>query len=578
VSNHEVIDARVAGGLLLAVLAGALAAPWLPLPDPYATDLTQRLAAPGAGGHGLGTDHLGRDVLARLLLGLRTTLAVAAAGTAAAASVGTAVGLLAGWRGGWLDAVLMRVVDVILAFPYVLLALALVTALGPSLRNATLAVAAVNVPFFARTVRGAVLSLRREDWVEVARLSGHSEWRIVLREVFPNAAPVLIVSVSTTLGWMVLETAGLSFLGLGAQPPRADLGSMLGDGRRYLTLAPHLALVPGVAIVAVSLAVHALGDALRDRLDPERIAEDEEAPAAARGEAAEAAAGDAAGREPLLEVEDLAVEIPGPGRVVDGISFRLGRSEALALVGESGSGKTVTVLSLLGLQPAPGARTVSGRAILAGGNVQGGSGGDLDLLAVPEATLRGLRGARIGYVPQDPGASLDPLLPVGAQLVEAVRAHEAVPRREARQRAAALLEQAHLPDPERQLDAYPHELSGGMRQRVLIAMALANDPELLVADEPTTALDVTVQRGILELLDEARRERGRALLLVSHDLAVVSALCDHVLVLRAGRTVESGPVERVLREPRADYTRSLLESIPRIDDPERVLRAGRSAA
>jgi peptide/nickel transport system permease protein len=575
VSRHEVIDARIAGGLLLFVVAVALLAPWLPLPDPYATDLTQRLAPPGTGGHWLGTDHLGRDVLARLLLGLRTTLGVAAAGTAVAASVGTSVGLLAGWRGGWLDAVLMRIVDVILAFPYVLLALALVTALGPSLRNAALAVAAVNVPFFARTLRGAVLSLRREDWVEVARLSGHSEWRIVLREIFPNAAPVLIVSVSTTLGWMVLETAGLSFLGLGAQPPRADLGSMLGDGRRYLTLAPHLALVPGLAIVALSLAVHALGDALRDRLDPERIAEaGEDGAARGRAETAEGTPGEREVREPLLEVEDLSVEIPGPGRVVDGVSFRLGRGEALALVGESGSGKTVTVLSLLGLPPAPGARTVSGRALLKGGD----GGDDLDLLAVPESTLRGLRGARIGYIPQDPGSSLDPLLPVASLMVEALRAHQDLSRREARRRAAELLDRVHLPDPERQLDAYPHELSGGMRQRVLIAVALAGDPELLVADEPTTALDVTVQQGILELLDEARRERGRALLVVSHDLGVVSALCDHVLVLRQGRVEESGPVERVLHEPRADYTRSLLESVPRIDDPERVLRAGRSAA
>jgi len=546
-------------GALALALGASLAAPWLPLPSPEATQLDARLLPPGSGGHWLGTDALGRDVLSRLLHGLRASLAVSALGTAVAAGVGAAAGLVAGYRGGAVDDVLMRIADAILAFPYILLALALVAALGPGLRNAMLAVAVVNIPFFARTVRGATLGVRSREYVEVARLSGHGDLRIVAREVLPNVAPVLLVAMATTLGWMILETAGLSFLGLGAQPPRADLGSMLGDGRRFLATAPHLALVPGAVLFVVSLAVHALADGLRDRMDPHRAAPAEPEPEdLAAAEPARAGDGAAA---PLLDVEALRIDIPGAGRVVDGIDLRVAAGEAVALVGESGSGKTVTALSLLGLPPAPGARVRAERMALA----------DTDLAGLDAEGWRALRGRRLAYVPQDPGGALDPLLPVGAQVAEAVRAHGRVSRARARSRARELLAQVHLRDPDALLDARPHELSGGMRQRVLIAMAIAHDPDLLVADEPTTALDVTVQREILGLLAEACRQR-RGLLLVTHDFGVVSALCDRVYVLHRGRIVEDGHVAQVLERPRHPYTRSLVASVPRMDDPERLLR------
>jgi len=557
---------RAPTAVLAATLAVALLGPWLPLPSPTATELSARLLPTGSPGHWLGTDALGRDVLSRLVSGLGVTLAVAAFGTAVAAALGTAIGLVAGFRGGRLDDLLMRGMDVVLAFPYVLLALVLVASLGPGLRNAALAVAIVNVPFFARTVRGTTLSLRRQDFVEVARLSGHGDLRILARELLPNVAPVLATATATTLGWMILETAGLSFLGLGAQPPRSDLGSMLGEGRRFLAVAPHLAVAPGLVLFVVSVAVHGFADGLRDRMDPLRAARGE-GPRRAGAAPAPPVDPDEDPGEPVLEVEGLSVEIPGAGRVLDGVGLRLAPGGALGVVGESGSGKTVTALALLGVAAAPGESVVSGRIRFRGEATP----------PLGDPAWRRLRGAGIAWVPQDPGTSLNPVRTVGAQVLEALRAHRPLSRREARDAGLALLDRLRLNAPERVWDAHPHELSGGMKQRILIAMALAQRPQVLVADEPTTALDVTVQAGILELLAEVRREFGCALLVVTHDLGVVAALCRRVVVMRDGRVVESGAMERVLRAPRADYTRSLLACVPTLDDPARLLRAGREA-
>jgi peptide/nickel transport system permease protein len=340
---------------------------------------------------------------------------------------------------------------------------------------------------------------------------------------------------------------------------------MLGDGRRFLTTAPHLALAPGALIFVLSVAVHGLADAVRDRLDPRRGERATESEGDAPREAAAAAAPPQ--REALIEVAGLSVEIPGAGRVVEGVGLHVAPGEAVALVGESGSGKSLTTLALLGLEPAPGAVVRSERLRLAG----------RDLRGLDAEGWRRLRGARIGYVPQDPGSSLNPVLPVATQVAETLRAHEAIAPDAARERARELLARVRLPDPDAVLDAYPHELSGGMRQRVLLAIALACDPDVILADEPTTALDVTLQKEILALLDEARRERERGLLLVTHDLAVVAGFCDRMVVLRRGRIVETGDVEATLREPRADYTRSLLEAVPTLEDPERPLRAATHA-
>lgn len=545
--------------LVLFIVAIAAAAPLLPLPDPDLTALQARLLAAGSPGHPLGTDPLGRDLLARLVWGSRVSLAVGAAATLLAAAIGTLLGLVAGYYGRWLDGLLMRAVDVLMAFPYLLLALAIVAALGPGLQNAMAAIAVANVPFFARTVRGVVLGLRDRPFVVAARMAGAGDAGLLAGEILPNVLPVVVVMMTTTLGWMVLETAGLSFLGLGAQPPQADLGSMLGAGREYLPIVPRLTLAPGLVIVALVLGINLAGDALRDLLDPRRD------PSAGRGRPAPApsSAGRAADADGLLlHVENLSVELRqrgGSTRPVDGVSFGLAAGERLALVGESGSGKSLTALSLLGLLPAGGA-VVQGRAELDGER----------LVGAPEARLRRLRGSRIAYVPQNP-ASLDPFYTVGEQLLETLRAHRPLPAADARRRAVELLGAVSLPDPERHLASYPHTLSGGMQQRVMLALALANDPDLIIADECTSALDVTVQAEVLRLLDELCRARRMALIFITHDLALADGLCDRVAVMYAGQVVEEAPTADLLRAPRHPYTRALLGAVPVLGEPQRPL-------
>ncbi|HUP24668.1 MAG TPA: ABC transporter ATP-binding protein [Thermoanaerobaculia bacterium] len=265
------------------------------------------------------------------------------------------------------------------------------------------------------------------------------------------------------------------------------------------------------------------------------------------------------GSEPLLQVEDLQVVFPGERgevAVVDRLGFEMRRGELLGLVGESGAGKSLTALALLRLVPPPG-RITGGRVRLGG----------QDLLDLPESTMRSVRGGRIAMVFQEPQAALNPVFTVGAQIVETIRAHRQVSRREAKAEALRLLELVAMPDPAQRLRSYPHQLSGGQRQRAMLAVALAGEPELLVADEPTTALDVTIQAQILDLLQRLRRELGLSVLLITHDLAVVAETCDRVCVLYAGRLVEEAPVEELFRVPAHPYTRGLMRALPRLGAP-----------
>ncbi|MGI9436314.1 MAG: ABC transporter permease, partial [Geminicoccaceae bacterium] len=267
----HVLNNRLAAfgaAVLFLILIIVLAAPLLPLADPDITEPAKRLQRPFEGGAVLGTDHLGRNLLSRLVFGTRLSLAVGIVAALAAALIGSAIGITAGFFGGRIDNLLMRGIDMLMAFPYILLALAIVAALGPGLLNALLAVAIVNVPFFARNLRGATVAIAHREFVDAARLSGMSRWRIIGSEILPNVLPVIVITMSTTIGWMILETAGLSFLGLGSQPPQADLGSMLGEGRKLLINAPHASIVPGVMIFVVVMCVNLLGDGLRDALDP----------------------------------------------------------------------------------------------------------------------------------------------------------------------------------------------------------------------------------------------------------------------------------------------------------------------
>jgi oligopeptide/dipeptide ABC transporter ATP-binding protein len=269
---------------------------------------------------------------------------------------------------------------------------------------------------------------------------------------------------------------------------------------------------------------------------------------------------------PVLAVENLRVTFPGPNgtrvAAVDGVSFSLERGETLALVGESGCGKSLTSLSLLRLVPTPGRIEAESRIRL----------GDSDVLALEGEALREIRGRRIGMIFQDPMTSLDPVFRVGDQIAEGILAHFHVSRREAGERAVALLRDVGIPDPAARAKAFPHQLSGGMRQRVMIAIALAAEPEILVADEPTTALDVTVQAQILEVLDRLRAERGMAVLLITHDLGIVAGRADRVAVMYAGQIVEEATTAALFAKPMHPYTQGLFGSIPRLAGPVERLR------
>jgi oligopeptide/dipeptide ABC transporter ATP-binding protein len=259
---------------------------------------------------------------------------------------------------------------------------------------------------------------------------------------------------------------------------------------------------------------------------------------------------------PVLDVRNLSISMAGLP-VVDGIGFAIGAGEALGLVGESGCGKSVTALALMRLLPEPPGRITGGRIQI----------GDTDVMTLDAAGLRRLRGGAMAMIFQEPMTALNPVFTVGAQIAEALAAHQRLDRQTVQARAVDLLASVGLPAPERQLDRYPHQFSGGQRQRIMIAMALANSPRLLIADEPTTALDVTVQADILDLIGRLRRETGTAVLLITHDLGVVSDVCDRVAVMYAGRIVEQGPVASVFAAPRHRYTRALLDTIPALNPP-----------
>jgi peptide/nickel transport system permease protein len=590
--------------IVVAVVALSAAAPILGLPDPDATSLVDRLLPPGSDGHFLGTDELGRDMLSRLIWGTRVSLAVGISATAIAAVIGSLIGIIAAFYGKFLDNFLMRGVDMLMAFPYLLLALAIVAVLGPGLFNALIAISIVNIPFFARNVRGATVSLVRLEYVDAARLSGRGDAKILFGELLPNVLPLIFITISTTVGWMILETAGLSFLGLGAQPPQADLGSMLGNGRRLILQAPHVATLPGLVILVLVIGINLVGDGLRDVLDPylssgalvspraatevdikpaKRIRGAAKRSAAKRGGTTtepESTAGSGASPSPGKSAQPDAPDTPAPilsiselktwfwtggdpVHATDGVSIDIPRGTAMGVMGESGSGKSVTALSILGLVPTPPGRIMEGSIRY---NEEELVGSSLD-------HLQHFRGNRISYVFQNPMTALNPLMPVGEQIAESVRRHQDATNAAARSRAVELMTAVHIPDAGRRVDAYPHELSGGMRQRVVIAMALANDPDLIIADEPTTALDVTIQAQILQLFDELRRTRGVSLLFISHDFGVISQICERVVVMYAGQIVEVGTVDQIYREPLHPYTRRLMACVPRIGERGREMDA-----
>ncbi|GEN27296.1 peptide ABC transporter permease [Halovibrio variabilis] len=544
--------------VLCLVVFIALITPWLPLPDPNATQPSDRLIPPFTTGHWLGTDQLGRDILSRLLWGTRVSLVVGIAATLVAALIGSTIGIVAGYFGKRVDSTLMRGIDMMMAFPYILLALAIVAVLGPGLLNALYAIAIVNIPFFARNVRGVTVTLRNREFVDAALLSGKNHFLILVTEILPNVLPVIVITMSTTVGWMILETAGLSFLGLGAQPPQADLGSMLGEGRRLISTAPFVSTVPGVMIFILVMSINLLGDGIRDALDPRLKAGALRRPAARTRTSVEARQASQYEQRGVLDVRALRTEFHLDNQVhraVNGPTFSIEAGECLGIIGESGSGKSVTAMSLLGLVASPPGMIMGGQV-----NYR-----DTNLLGISDNDLRRYRGGELAYIFQDPLSTLHPLFTVGDQLVEAMRSHYAISYTDAWKKAVTLLEEVRIPNAANRAHSYPHQLSGGMRQRVSIAMALANEPKLIIADEPTTALDVTVQAQILALLNRLRDDKGASLMFITHDFGVVRQVCHRVAVMYAGEIVEIGPVEEILAQPAHPYTRRLISCVPDVE-------------
>ena len=539
--------------LLLAVLA--VGADYIAPHDPHLPAIKHRLQGPGAA-YWLGTDDLGRDTLSRLIFGARTALQASFQSVGIGVLFGVGIGLVVGYLGGWYDRVAMRFADVMQSIPALLLALALIGVLGKGLGNAMVAVGVIFAVSFMRITRAVVMAEREQLYVDAARVLGLRTVAILLRQILPNVAAPLIVQGSIALGTALLIEAMLSFLGVGAESAEVSWGAMLETARQFQSQQPLLPLFPGLAITFSVLAFNLLGDSLRDAMLPAGAATAIPSRATASTPTRPAAEEAPAPEDALLYVSRLTVAAALPGGatadLLSNVSFHVARGETLGLVGESGCGKSMTATAIMGLLP-PGVRISAGSVRLAG----------TELAGLADGELRRFRGRRIGMVFQEPMAALSPVHTVGRQISDAVRAHSEMNPKQALERAAELLALVGVPDPRRRLADYPHQFSGGMAQRVVIAGALACEPELLIADEPTTALDVTIQAQVLDLLMELRRRLSMSVVLITHDLGVVADSCDRVAVMYAGEIVELGGVQATFSRPRHPYTAALLAAMPR---------------
>ncbi|NRQ37025.1 dipeptide/oligopeptide/nickel ABC transporter permease/ATP-binding protein [Nonomuraea sp. NN258] len=496
-------------------------------------------------GHWLGTDALGRDVLARTLVATRLTLLMTLAATAIAGTIGILLGALVWVTGPRVREAGLRLIDLMVSYPAVILALVVAAILGAGPVAAVLAIGVAWSPAFARLTANLAASVAGRDFVATARLLGVPPARLLTRHLLPNIAEPLLVLLSLAFAGTLTALSGLSFLGLGVQPPSYDWGALLNTGLETIYTNPAEAVGPAVAITVTGVLAGFVGDGLAAGANPRtgRRAVPASGPVARE-------AGDDDG-EALLAVRGLTVSLPGGVRLVDGVSFDVHAGEIVGIVGESGSGKSLTAMAVARLLP-DGVRSDAATLRL----------GDLDLTGrADQARLA----TEIGIVYQDPSSSFNPALRMERQIVEVLRRHLRVPRREARRRAVAALESVGVSRPELRLRQHPHELSGGMRQRAMIASAVLQEPRLLIADEPTTALDVTVQAEVLDLLRGINRDQGTAMVFISHDIGVVGSLCHRVLVMYAGRVVEDLTVDD-LRAGRAahPYTRALLAATPRL--------------
>ena len=591
--------------ICLAVLAIiALAAILAPLISPYDPLASGSPVQPPSAEHWVGTDRQGRDIFSRLVYGARYSLVIGLGATLVALAVACVLGTIAATAPKWISETLMRVMDVIMSFPGIALAAVFVAVFGKSLPVLVLTIAFLYVPQLTRIVRANILDQYGEDYVSAVRVMGAGTPRIIVRHVARNAmAPVLVFATVLVADAIVFE-ASLSFLQAGVPDPEPSWGNVIAAGRNLLMSGAWWAtFFPGILIMITVLCLNILSEGMTDAMVSPRArkitadaANTEESthdleeaavpddthviptvdtavnlsvpsgvpdvlvPTAEAVPLAERLAelrarelartdrlvytGDAA---PLLEVQDLCISFPRHGDVdvVDHVSFSVRPGETMSLVGESGCGKSITSLAIMGLLD-PKA-DIRGRILFDG----------KDLLRMTPKERNALRGHDIAMIYQDALSSLNPAMLIRAQMKQ-------LTSRGGTRTAEELLELVGL-DPKRTLASYPHELSGGQRQRVLIAMALTRDPRLVIADEPTTALDVTVQAQVVELLMRLQRELGFALVFVSHDLALVAELSHRITVMYAGQVVEQGTTREVLTQPVHEYTQGLLGAVLSIE-------------
>ena len=518
--------------------------------------------------HLLGTDELGRDILARTLSATRLSLALGLAASAVTLLIGFPLGALIAMLGPRLRETGRGLISAFLSFPPLLFAIVVITIIGPGVKGAVLAVGIGGVPYAARIAESLASSAVSRDYIASARVIGVRRGRLLGRYILPNIAETLVITGLSAVAESIIDVSALSFLGLGVQPPAYDWGSLLATGVQEIYVIPMAALGPATMIALTGLILTFTAEALARALNPvlwtggvkalrpprfsllaplaraatrSRRSPDQEQPPEASA---------------LLQVRDLKVTFPGsnePVTPVRGISFDIAPGEVVGIVGESGSGKSLSALAIAQLVPNPG-RVAAETLKISGFELQG----------LSERKLRKLLGTRMAMVFQNPMASLNPAMRVGPQLTDGARTHRGMGRKSATMQARQALTEVNIPRPDVVLRRYPFELSGGMRQRAMIAMGLMTEPDLIIADEPTTALDVTTQAQVLEVMRRINIDHGTAILFISHNLGVISEVCGRVLVMYAGRLVEDLPVAS-LEAPLHPYTRALLAAVPSLE-------------
>ncbi|HEY9355630.1 MAG TPA: dipeptide/oligopeptide/nickel ABC transporter permease/ATP-binding protein [Arthrobacter sp.] len=570
VSAHRLFASPggVAGLLWLAALvAASLTAPWW---LPFKTedqDFTAVLSGPSAA-HWLGADELGRDILSRIFASAAGTLGTSFITVLVGIGLGTILAMTAA-ASVRAEGIISRSTEIMMSLPSTVIILAVIGAVGT---NIPFIMAVLGVFMSAgvyRVILGQAKSLQSQLYVDAAKVDGVSALGISLRHVLPGLTNTIVVQSALIFAVGMLIQAGLAFIGFGPPIPQPSWGGMIQSASQHVYDAPWLMVPTGAVLALTVLAANAIGNALGKA--PNATASHLPS-AAARRQRAKAVAAiaatvpDAAGQAPAsgqLSVRNLTVGVDGSVPLVTDVSFDVEQGTVLGLVGESGCGKTMTALSLLGLLPS-GVSVTGGQILWNGKN----------LAASTDKDMESVRGSEIALISQEPMRALDPMFTVGYQLTAAIRRLRKVGKAEARAEALSLLEKVGIVDAKRILKTYPHQISGGMAQRVAIALALSGRPRLLVADEPTTALDVTVQAEILSLLRSLVKDTGMSVVMVTHDLGVVADICDQVAVMYAGQVVENGKTAEILDNPRHPYTLALLAADPHAnhadDMPERL--------